>query len=162
MAFLTELQHSVTTLSGKSDYEDHKKTFGIQLGKVFHYEFSDGDLKRIQQLINELRDLISGTEKFNEEHKQRLLKRLEKFQAELHKKVSDLDRFWGILFDFSTVIGLMGENAKPMVGVIKEIVGIIWPVQTRAYDLASNLPFKLLGEKDDEKAEDDKTDDKKT
>ena len=44
----------------------------------------------MQHLINELRDQISKTEALEQEHQQRLLHRLERLQAELHKKMSDL------------------------------------------------------------------------
>jgi hypothetical protein len=50
-------------------------------------------------LINELRDELSKESELDEAHKQRLLKRLEALQKELHKKVSDLDHFCGLLGD---------------------------------------------------------------
>ena len=121
-------------------------------GKVFHYEFSQGDLGLIQNLINELRDLISTTKELEEDHRHRLIKKLEKVQSELHKRVSDLDRFWGCCVDLSIVVGQMGENAKPMVDLVKKIVDIILPVQNRAYELPSSLPFKLLGQSEDDKS----------
>ena len=74
-------------------------------------------------------------------------------QSELHKKVSDLDRFWGFFIDASIVVGQMGENAKPMVEVIRQIVRIIWPTQTRAYELPSDVPFKLLGQSENDRPE---------
>ena len=38
---------------------------------VYALEFTDGDLKRIQQLLNELRDHISQSKDFGEGYKQR-------------------------------------------------------------------------------------------
>jgi hypothetical protein len=133
-------------------FQEHKNRFRLYLGKGYRYEFSEGDLKRIQKIINELRDLISATEDLEAEHKRRLLRRLEKLQSEFHKKVSDLDAFWGFLIEASITIGLMGENVKPMVDRIKELKEIIWPVQTRAYELSSDLPFKLLGQPEEKKS----------
>lgn len=135
----------------------YKNVFEIAIEDAFHYEFSEGDLDIIQNLINELRKLISTTKELKEEHKRRLLSKLEKVQTELHKRVSDLDRFWGFCIDASIVAGLMGENAKPMFDLIKKIVDIVWPAQTRAYELPSSLPFKLLGQAEDNKSKNNKS-----
>jgi len=127
---------------------EYKKVFERKFGTGFFYEFSDGDLKRIQVLIGELREIISKTKELDEDHKSRLLKRLEKLQSELHKRVSDLDRFWGLLIDGSIVLTKVGENAKPIIDRIQEIVNIIWRVQARAEELPSNIPLELpSGEK---------------
>ena len=152
--FVEHLQSETSREMGKSAFQRYKDSFATGLGGVFHYEFSKGDLDNIQELLNKLRDLISESQELGEDHKHRLLKKLERLQSELHKKVSDLDRFWGFFIDASIVVGLMGENAKPMVDVIKKIVGIIWPTQTRAYELPSDFPFKLLGQAEDDKKDD--------
>ena len=135
----------------------YKNVFEIALENVFHFEFSEGDLERIQQLINELRDLISKTKELKQKHKQRLLSKLEKLQSEFHKTVSDLDRVWGFIIEASIVLGQAGENIKPMVDRIRELIGIIWPTQTRAYDLVSSLPFKLLGQSENDKSKNGKS-----
>lgn len=54
---------------------DNKKKI---LDKGFFYEFTDGDLKRIQKIINELRAQIDESELFEEDHRRRLLRRLGK------------------------------------------------------------------------------------
>ncbi len=63
----------------------------------------------------------SGSELFTAEHQQRILKRLEKLESELHKKVSDLDKFWGLIGDADVAIRKFGKNAKPIVDRIKEM-----------------------------------------
>ena len=115
------------------------------LNKGFFYEFTDGDLKRIQQLINELRDQVSSSAFFEDGHKARLLRRLEKLQSEIHKKVSDVDRLWGLIGDAGIAIGKFGENAKPFVDRIKELSQITWRTQSRAEELPSGAPNPLLG-----------------
>ena len=124
-------------------FERYKRLFDRKFGRAFLYQFSDGDLQRIQTLVNELRQLITETEEIEDEHRSRLLKRLEKLQSELHKSVSDLDRFWGLLIDGSIVLKKVGENAKPILDRIQEIVNIVWRVQARAEELPSNLPLEL-------------------
>ena len=133
-----------------SIFEKYKRSFERKFGKGFLYQFSDGDLKRIQTLINELREIISKTEALDEDHRSRLLKRLEKLQSELHKTVSDLDRFWGLLIEGSVVFKKIGENAKPIVDRIQEIANIVWRVQARAEELPSNIPLELPSGEEEE------------
>ena len=98
----------------------------------------------MQHLINELRVQISKTDALEQEHQQRLLRRLEKLQAEMHKKVSDLDRFWGLVGDAGVVLGKLGNDAKPIVDRIKEIASIVWRTQSRAEELPSGTELPSL------------------
>lgn len=113
-----------------------------RIKKGFKYEFSDADMRRIQELINELRDRVSNSEIIDADHKSRLLRRLEAVQAELHKRVSDLDRFWGLIGDAGVVLGKFGKDVKPIVDRIKEIAQITWQTQARSEQLptGSKLP----------------------
>ena len=115
-----------------------------KFGALFLYEFTDGDLSRIQELLNELRNHIEDADGLEEEHRQRLLKRLERLQGELHKKVSDLDRFWGLVGDAGVVLGKLGEGAKPIVDRIREISEIVWRTQARREELSSDSKPALL------------------
>ena len=119
-----------------------RNRFRGSLGAAFAYAFSQGDLDRVQVLINQLRELISNTNDLETEHQQRLLRRLEKLQAEMHKKVSDLDRFWGLIGDAGVVMGKLGTDAKPIVDRVHEIAQIVWRTQSRAEELpiSTKLP----------------------
>jgi len=144
--FVENLLSETSRQMGQNAFQRYKNLFATRLGTRFHYEFSEGDLKRIQDLINELRDLISASEELEAKHKRRVLDKLEKLQAEFHKKVSDLDQFYGSLIELSVVARIIGENFKPVVDRIGELVKIVWPVQARAFDLPSNAPFQLPGQ----------------
>lgn len=124
--------------------EQFKNHFSISLNNAFGYEFTDGDLKRIRTLINELRELITENTELDEDHKRRLLKRLEKMQAEIHKKVSDLNAFYGLAIEASVMLKKVGENAKPIVDRIKELTGISWSTQARAENLPSGTEPPML------------------
>lgn len=141
--FFVQVANESKIQSDKITLEQYRKVFTERIGKVFLYEFSDGDIKRIQTLINELRNLISNTKELENNHKSRLLRRLEKIQSELHKKISDIDRFWGLVGEGGVVLAKLGENAKPIVDRIREIAEIVWRVQTRAEELPSNIPLQL-------------------
>jgi len=124
-----------------------RNRFRASLGTGFAYEFSQGDLERVQQLINSLREMIAGLTQLEKDHQQRLLSRLEKLQSELHKKVSDLDRFWGLIGDAGVVLGKIGTDAKPIVDRIREIADIVWQTQSRAEELPSGTRLPQLEDK---------------
>lgn len=119
------------------------------LDKGFFYEFTEGDLDRIQQLINELRKQITDSELFEDSHRARLLRRLEMLQAEMHKKMGDIDKIWGLVGDAGIVIGKFGKDSKPFVDRIKELAQIGWNTQARREELPSNVNNPLLGSNED-------------
>ena len=124
--------------------QNFRSEFSAHIGKAFVYEFSSGDLERIQNLLSELRNLVSESRIFEEKHRRRLLNRLEKLQKELHKKQSDLDHFWGLVGDAGVALGKFGKDAKPFVDRIKEITDIVWRTQSRAEELPSDAKPALL------------------
>lgn len=127
-----------------------RRRFRASLGSSFVYEFSQGDLERVQKLINELRASIAGLTQLEKEHQQRLLRRLEKLQTELHKRVSDLDRLWGLVGDAGVVLAKLGNDAKPIVDRIREIADVVWRTQARAEELPSGSKPPLLEVKSEE------------
>lgn len=146
--FLNNLENHLSANVENRRLADLKSKFKTDLGAGFFYEFSQGDLEKVQTLINALRGEISTCNDLEEEHKQRLLRRLEKLQSELHKKVSDLDRFWGLIGDAGVVLGKLGNDAKPLVDRIREIADIVWQTQARAEELPSGTEPPLLGHRD--------------
>lgn len=144
ISYIREVQKHYSSQATKLKFDRLKSSFKLSLGAGFCYEFSQGDLTKIQSLINELREQIASSNHFEHEHQQRLLRRLEKIQSELHKKVADLDRFWGLIGDAGVVLGKFGNDAKPLVDRIKEIAGIVWQTQSRAEELPSGTPIPLL------------------
>ena len=125
--------------------EKLRAKFRVALGSGFKYEFSQGDLEKVQALINELRQEVGAANKLGEEHRARLLKRLEALQSELHKKISDLDKFWGLVGDASVLMAKIGNDAKPIVDRVREIADIVWRTQTRAEELPSGTTLPQIG-----------------
>lgn len=130
--------------SNQRKLDQFKNHFSLTINDAFGYEFTDGDLKRIQQLLNELRELVSANTELDADHKQRLLKRLEEMQREMHKKVSDLSRFYALVGDAGVMLGKLGTNAKPLVDRMKELAGIAWNAQARAEELPSGSDHPML------------------
>ncbi len=79
------------------------------------------------------------------DHPAALLKRLERLQQEMHKKVSDLDRFWGLIGDAGVMLGKFGRDARPLVDTIKELTNCIWRAQTCSEQIEYKA-MKLLEE----------------
>lgn len=149
--FLNAVHRDLSTTLSKNKFESFRKHFAVTLVENFGYEFTDGDLKRIQLLINELREMVSASTELDDGHKQRMLKRLEKMQAELHKKMSDISRFYELMGDAGVALGKMGEGAKPFVERIKEIVDIGWKSQARAEQLQSDAENPMIGHESEPK-----------
>ena len=142
--FLDIVVNECTAEASKLRLQSLRSRFKTSLGAAFSYEFSQGDLERVQLLINELRSKIPALTGLESEHRQRLLKRLERLQSELHKKISDLDRFWGLVGDAGVMLGKLGKDAKPIVDRIREISEIVWQTQSRAEELPSGTQLPLL------------------
>jgi len=143
--FIKVLEQKFLSERSKMRIENFRTRFRVTLSNSFAYEFSQGDFDRVQKLVNELRELIAKAADLDEGHRQRLLRRLEKLQSELHKKVADLDRFWGLVGDAGVVLGKLGTDAKPIVDRIREIAGIVWQTQSRSEELPSGSKPPTLG-----------------
>jgi len=148
--FLREARTHLSAIKMRSMFQTMRGRFRNGLSSAFSYQFSAGDLSRIQELINALREQIGKQGGLEDEHRDRLLRRLEKLQSELHKKMSDLDRFWGLIGDAGVVLGKLGSDAKPIVDRIREITDIVWQTQSRSEELPSGSSPPLL-----EKSKDD-------
>ena len=77
------------------------------------------------------------------------MKRLEKLQADLHKRVSDLDVFLGAMVEIGAAAGRFGEDAKPLVDRVREIGEIVAGVFRRAEKLPPGPEIPLLPKSDD-------------
>jgi len=128
---------------------NQQEKFVALVGKRFCYELTEADIKRIQTLINELRSLIADSKDFEEDHRRRILNRLEALQGEIHRRLSNVDRFYGLIGDAGIVLGKFGTDAKPFVDRVREILEIVWRSQATAEKLpASARPALLTNEKD--------------
>lgn len=148
LRFLEELDTFIRTHTARESLARHKDRIQAVMGTKLMYEFSQGDLERLQVLINELRDLVAATESLSQEHRQRLLRRLERMQSELHKRTSDLDRFYGLVGEAGVVLGKLGRDAKPIVDRVREIAQIVWGTQARAEELPSGTKPPVLEHED--------------
>ncbi|MFO7598053.1 MAG: hypothetical protein R6W92_17130 [Desulfocurvibacter africanus] len=123
--------------------QDLQQKYAVRFNKIFVYRFSDNDFSRLQTLVNEIRDLISSSVVIIDDHKKRLLKRLENLQSELHKSESNLDKFWGLMGDAGVMLGKFGSDIKPIVDRIREVLEIVCRTQAQSEQLPGKLPLAL-------------------
>lgn len=106
-------------------FESKSEEYASLFSKLAVYEFSDSDFKRVQDLVNELRDLIRDSSLITEEHKRRLLRKLEAMRGELYQKTSDIDRFWGFIGEAGIAMRKFGEDLAPISQRVLELGGIV-------------------------------------
>lgn len=106
-------------------FETKTEEYVALFSRVSIYEFSENDFKRVHELVRELGELIRTSSLISEEHKRRLLRRLEAMQAELHKKTSDIDRFWGFIGEAGIAMRKFGEDLAPISERVLELGGIV-------------------------------------
>lgn len=112
----------------KAHFESKSAEYRALFSKRPVYEFSDGEFARLQILISEIRSEIQKAVLITDDHKRRLLRRLEAMQAELHKKTSDIDRFWGFIAEAGIVARKFGEDLKPLNDRVVELGRIVTAV----------------------------------
>ncbi len=142
--WMSNVEKKSKQLHQTNTFETAKDYYASMFGKGVFYEFSDDDFSRVQTLLNNLRDLLTKSEDFEEDHRMRLLKKLEALQSELHKKMSDFDRFWGFFIDSGIALTKFWENAKPFRDDIKEIFEIVSRTQAKAENVQKLFPLNLL------------------
>lgn len=147
--YFQKLEKATDKLGAQNLLHTSLSVYERELNVGFHYEFSDGEIERLQSLITELRNALTGAAYLDEDHKRRLLERLEKLQGELHKRVSDLDVFLGVTVQIGAVAKRFGEDAKPLVDRVREIGEIVAGVFRRAEKLPPGPEFPLLSKSDD-------------
>lgn len=118
------------------------------ISKKFSYVFTDNQISIIQMKINELREFLYKSSDLSSEHKARLLNKLERLQAELHKKMSNLDKFYGLMVESAVVLGKMGTAAQPFIDGVEKIVRIAFSVHALSEGL-QNLPKLTFSTKDE-------------
>jgi hypothetical protein len=146
VAFFSTLKTYITARVQEITLSKSREKYTKMFGGAFLYQFTDGDINRIQQLINELRDAITKSELFDATHKQRILNKFEKLQAELHKEMTKIDGLWGLIGEAGVVLGKFGKDAKPFADRIREIAQITWRTQARAEELPSGATLPLLSD----------------
>lgn len=102
------------------------------------YTFTEKEHETIQSKINDLRDKIFQSTEIDDKHKERVLKKLEEMQKELHKKMANLDKFLGGMISVAHSLGLAAKEATPFTDDVKDILNITLNKKGEAEGLPEN------------------------
>ena len=128
-AYFNHLRETVraelTSRYSKGYFDAKTEEYMTLFSRVAVYEFPEADFKRVQDLIQELRELIRSSTLLSDEHRRRLLRRLEAMHGELHRKTSDIDRFWGFIGEAGIAMRKFGQDLAPISERVLELGGIV-------------------------------------
>ncbi|MCF6331443.1 MAG: hypothetical protein L3I99_07885 [Sulfurimonas sp.] len=102
------------------------------------YTFTEEEHETIQTKINDLRDKILKSTEIDKKHRERVLKKLEEMQKELHKKMANLDKFLGGMVSVGHALGLTAKEAKPFTDDVKDILNITLNKKAKTEELPEN------------------------
>ena len=133
-----------------------KENFASQIGKSYAYEFEESDFKKIQDHINNIRSVIQNSKDLDPQHRDRLLATLEQFQKEFHKRMGNLDRAMGTLYEIVFGLRHCHREAEPIIKDVKGIFNIFNKLLEKV-EGAFSLPWPLQRTKQiEDKVNDDK------
>ncbi len=123
---LRNMAHSQLAERHAKGYFDSKtEEYLLLFSKLPVYEFGESEFKRVHELIRELGDLFRATTLVSDDQKSRLLRKLEAMRRELHRKTTDIDRFWGFLGEAAIAMRKYGEDLKPVADRVLELSALI-------------------------------------
>lgn len=121
----TQVRTELTGRHSRSYFDTKTEEYLALFAKAQVYEFGEAEFKRIHDLANELKALIRDSSLITEDHKRRLLRRLEAMRGELHRKTTDIDRFWGFLGEAGINMRKFGEDLSPVSDRMLELANIV-------------------------------------
>jgi len=120
-------------------FEELNTRISSKFGNDIIYELSNNQIEEIQHLINELRDKILNCKEIDDRHRQRILRKLEKLQAEVHVKMTNFDKIYGFVVETRFLYQQYRET-KPIFELAVKLASIA--IDSMA--LASGLPAPSL------------------
>ena len=119
------IREELTKRYSRGYFESKTEEYVSLFSRLTSYEFSEQNFSRVQALISELRDLIRNNTLISDEHKRRLLRRLEAMNGELHRRTGDIDRFWGFIGEAGIAMRKFGDDLAPITERVLELGGIV-------------------------------------
>lgn len=135
---------------GLEQFETSSTKYSADSYNPFEYRFDPAQLERLQQLVNEIRDELTGLTGIPDNWRNRMLMRLEALQRELHERMGTMDRFWGVVGEALPVLHAAGVAARPIVNRLREIAEIGLRVHATFYGLPMPPGIPLLPPAEDD------------
>lgn len=153
LGFLEAIEQELMQQASAIKLNGYRQKFSNILSKRPAYEFTEGDIEQIQEHVNQLRKLLQAATDLEEGHRARMLKRLEAFQRELHKKMSDLSKFFGFMGDMGVAMRTLGQDAKPIVDRYEQIIRAGWQAEARSAGLPHDSEMPRIGHDETDRLE---------
>lgn len=136
----SRIEHLLHLRRTEEFLEQSQRTLAARFHCALPYELLPDEIDRVQILLAELREMLLNSEILDQRDRSRLLNRLDRIQGDLHQRLSDLDRFWGLVIDAGIVVGKFGEKLAALSARNQELLKIIWRVQTAQAGLEHTDP----------------------
>ncbi len=128
-AYFARLRNTVrmelTSRHARGHFEFKTEEYLSLFSRIAMYEFPEPEFQRAVVLINELRELLRASALVSEDQQRRLLRKLEAMRGELHKKTTDIDRFWGFLGEAGIAMRKLGADFEPVSHRVLELARIV-------------------------------------
>ncbi|WP_043630491.1 hypothetical protein [Desulfovibrio sp. TomC] len=132
-----ELSEAVLFVKRKVSEIRVKEAFDLhQTGKIIPKE----TINLIQETINSLRKEIKETTDYDDEHKRRLLEKLELLQKELHKKIPNREVLFSGIAKFGILLHEFGVNTKPLTDNAVRLMESLGKLFESIWKMDSDLP----------------------
>lgn len=105
--FINALNNKLTDLLLNETKDKYKNIFSKKI-----YNLSDAEYKSIKNTINSLKEKITNIENIEDDYRDRLLKKLEEIENELHMKMNSFDSIIGKSVDILKVTSCIDESKE--------------------------------------------------
>ena len=126
--------------------ESHSTYVAFFDNDPFAIRATDEQIENIHSLIAELRNQINETDALDDAHKRRIIKHLDRMQAEMRKTVSNLDATFAFFTDTLLLLRKSGEATDPIASTVLKLSTAVAIVVGLYYGLppAPETIFPLL------------------
>ena len=117
-----------------------KAQYETSILQGFSYEFDDYQLTEARNIIAQIQAEIKKLSSIDYVHKARLKASVDRLEKALHKNMSNMDRFWGLMFEIRLVLKGRPEEIQDIIDLVHDLATIFYQIISRSGD---DLPFKI-------------------
>lgn len=92
--------------------------------KNLEFELEPNEKLKVMKLAEQMRAIVTLSDHFDDDHKNRLLRRISAIEYEVNKNKGKFDVVLGGIVEFGDALGQFGDKVQPLVDRIQEIRGI--------------------------------------
>jgi hypothetical protein len=140
LARILEVQGNIIQLSNNSEGDNLIPTFTL----------SSDDRQKILSLTREMRGVIHETHRFDDAHKERLLKAITVVEREVHRSVGRFDIVKGRVDEIGESLKRLGVNLKPLTDRATEVLRAVYGASNDVDLLPAPEEVKQLPPPDDQ------------